>query len=204
MKMRSVTPMRIAKTGYIVISLVLCVVGVLFIVRSNVSAVVLGKVIGIAMIVFGIIKAVGYYSKDLFRLAFQYDLELGIIFTVLGVLILIKPFDMLNIIFPAMGIAVIADALFKVRIAFEAKTVGIGSWWAILVLAILTGLIGLFLLFRPWESARVMTVILGVSLLSGGILNLCVAVSTVKIIKHQYPDYIDADYFEVNEEEKAR
>ena len=60
MKNRSVTPMRIAKTGYIIMSAVFCVVGVLFIALPAQSAVVIGRALGIAMVVFGIIKLVGY------------------------------------------------------------------------------------------------------------------------------------------------
>ena len=41
--------------------------------------------------------------------------------------------------------------------------------------------------------------ILMVSLLCEGGLNLCVAVSTVKIIDHQRPDVIEAEYTEIKE-----
>ena len=84
MKMRSVAPMRIAKTGYMVMSVVFCVVGILFIAKPDISITIIGISMGIAMIVFGIVKLVGYFSRDLFRLAFQFDLELGILLIVLN------------------------------------------------------------------------------------------------------------------------
>ena len=202
MKMRSTTPMRVAKIGYVIMSVVFCVVGILFMVWSDVSTVALGYALGGAMIVFGIIKMVGYFSKDLFRLAFQYDLELGIVLTVLGIIVLAKPFDVMNFIFIAMGIAILTDSLFKARIAYDAKRFGITVWWMILALAIISGVIGVMLTIRPWESARMLTVLLGISLLSDGVLNLCVAISTVKIIKNQYPDVIEADYYEKEDETK--
>ncbi len=194
--------MRVAKIGYVIMSVVFCVVGILFMVWSDVSTVALGYALGGAMIVFGIIKMVGYFSKDLFRLAFQYDLELGIVLTVLGIIVLAKPFDVMNFIFIAMGIAILTDSLFKARIAYDAKRFGITVWWMILALAIISGVIGVMLTIRPWESARMLTVLLGISLLSDGVLNLCVAISTVKIIKNQYPDVIEADYCEMEDETK--
>lgn len=200
-RMRSVTPMRIAKIGYIVLSVVFCIVGVLFVARSDIGTQVLSLALGIAMIVFGGIKIVGYFSKDLFRLAFQFDLELGIISAVLGIIVLLNPFGTITFIFIAMGIAILADALFKIRIAIDAKRFGVGAWWMILSLAFLTAIAGVLLVFRPWESANILTVLLGISLLAEGVLNLCVAVSTVKIVKHQYPDVIDADYMDVIEVE---
>lgn len=194
--------MHVAKIGYVIMSVVFCVVGILFMVWSDVSTVALGYALGGAMIVFGIIKIVGYFSKDLFRLAFQYDLELGIVLTVLGVIVLTKPFDVMNFIFIAMGIAILTDSLFKARIAYDAKRFGITVWWMILALAIVSGVIGVMLIIRPWESARMLTVLLGISLLSDGVLNLCVAISTVKIVKNQYPDVIEADYYEMEDETK--
>ena len=194
--------MRVAKIGYVIMSVVFCVVGILFMVWSDVSTVALGYALGGAMIVFGIIKMVGYFSKDLFRLAFQYDLELGIVLTVLGIIVLAKPFDVMNFIFIAMGIAILTDSLFKARIAYDAKRFGITVWWMILALAIVSGVIGVMLIVRPWESAKMLTTLLGISLLSDGVLNLCVAISTVKIIKNQYPDVIEADYCEMEDETK--
>lgn len=194
--------MHVAKIGYVIMSVVFCVVGILFMVWSDVSTVALSYALGGAMIVFGIIKIVGYFSKDLFRLAFQYDLELGIVLTVLGVIVLTKPFDVMNFIFIAMGIAILTDSLFKARIAYDAKRFGITVWWVILALAIVSGVIGVMLIVRPWESAKMLTTLLGISLLSDGVLNLCVAISTVKIIKNQYPDVIEADYYEMEDETK--
>lgn len=197
MKMRSVTPMRIAKTGYIVMSIVFCIVGILFIARPQLSVKVIGRGLGIAMILFGCIKLVGYFSRDLFRLAFQYDLEFGILLIVLGVIVFIRSPNVMNFIFIALGIAILADGLFKVQIAMDSKRFGIAAWWLILLLAVLTGFVGLLLVFRPVESAHVLTMLLGVSLLAEGILNLCVVVSTVKIVKHQCPDVIESEYREI-------
>ena len=41
-----------------------------------------------------------------------------------------------------------------------------------------------------------MTVLLGLSLLAEGGLNLAVALSTVKIVKNQYPDVIEGEFTE--------
>lgn len=197
MKNRCTIPMWVAKAGYIVMSLVFCGAGVLFIVKPELSAMVISRALGAAMIVFGLIKLVGYFSKDLFRLAFQYDLGFGLLLIALGILVLAKPAGVLDFIFVALGIAILADGLFKVQIAVDSKRFGISTWWLTLVLAMVTGAVGLALVFRPWDSARLLTTLLGAALLAEGILNLCVAVSTVKIVDHQRPDVIEVTSFEV-------
>lgn len=196
MKMRSVTPMRIAKIGYIVTSVMFCIAGALFIALPDISITMIGISMGIAMIVFGIVKLVGYFSRDLFRLAFQFDLELGILLLVLGLIVLIRPDDLMTFICIALGISILTDGLFKVQIALDSKRFGIKSWWVILALAVVAGTIGVFLIFRSAKSAQFLTVLLGVSILAEGILNLYTVISTVLIIKHQQPDVIEIEYSE--------
>ena len=196
MKMRSVTPMRIAKIGYIVMSVMFCITGALFIALPDITITMIGISMGIAMIVFGIVKLVGYFSRDLFRLAFQFDLELGILLLVLGLIVLIRPDDLMTFICIALGISILTDGLFKVQIALDSKRFGIKSWWVILALAVVAGTIGVFLIFRSAKSAQFLTVLLGVSILAEGILNLYTVISTVLIIKHQQPDVIEIEYSE--------
>lgn len=196
MKMRSVTPMRIAKIGYIVMSVMFCIAGALFIALPDISTTMIGISMGIAMIVFGIVKLVGYFSRDLFRLAFQFDLELGILLLVLGLIVLIRPDDLMPFMCIALGISILTDGLFKVQIALDSKRFGIKSWWVIFALAVVAGTIGVFLIFRSAKSAQFLTVLLGVSILAEGILNLYTVISTVLIIKHQQPDVIEIEYSE--------
>ena len=79
MEFRSAIPMRIAKLGYMLLSVFFCGLGVYFIVKPENSVTTIGLIIGIALIVFGGVKLVGYFSRDLYRLAFQFDLQFGIL-----------------------------------------------------------------------------------------------------------------------------
>ena len=196
MKMRSIAPMRIAKTGYVVMSVLFCVLGMGCILHADIGTRILGTLLGIALIIFGIVKIIGYFSKDLFRLAFQYDLEFGSVLAVLGIAVLVHPIHAVNLIVIAMGVLIMADAFFKMRIARDSREFGIGDWWFILGTAIVTGILGLLLMFRPGNSAEALITLLGIALVAEGILNLSVAVCTVKIIKNQYPDDIDPEFEE--------
>lgn len=196
MRMRSTVPTRIAKYGYIIVSAIFCLVGLGMIIFPSPSAEAIGTFFGIAMMVFGVVKLIGYFSKDLFRLAFQYDLQFGVLFVVLGLITLIKPGNVVHFICTALGICILTDCLFKLKIAIEAKNFGIREWWLTFALAILTGFTGMVLIFHPSEVMKIVMILLGTALLTEGILNISVAISWVKIIKHQLPDVIDV---EINE-----
>lgn len=197
--MRSVTPMKTAKIGYIVLSAVLCVLGLVLILFPEFSASMLGVACGIVLILFGIVKLVGYFSRDLYRLAFQYDLASGCLLILLGIVMLLRPDSLLNFICVALGIYILTDGLFKIQIAVDARRFGLRRWWLILTEAILAAILGLVLIFRLTDSARVLTVLLGITMLAEGILNLSTVITAVKIVKNQKPDVIDAEFYESEE-----
>lgn len=197
--MQPVAPMKTAKIGYIVISVMLCVLGILLIAIPEFSVSALGFICGIILILFGIIRLVGFYSKDLYRLAFQYDLALGIMTLIIGIIMLINPGNLMNFICIILGLSCLADGVFKIQISFDAKTFGIRGWWLILAWAVITGLFGGILLVHSSEGSNILAIILGLTLLSEGILNLSTMITAVKIIKHQRPNIIDADYYEERE-----
>ena len=194
--MRSTIPMRTAKTGYIVMSLLLCVFGLLLVFLPGLSLRVLGIICGILIIVFGVFKLVGYFSRDLYRLAFQYDLAFGGLLILLGIAMLIRPAAIVSFFCAAIGVAVLIDGLLKVQMAIDAKKFGLRRWWLILATAVITIVFGFLLVFRPSESSSVITILLGLSLLSEGLMNLSTALTAVKIVKNQQPDVIEGDFEE--------
>lgn len=195
-KMRSTAPMKVAKIGYIAMSVLSLVLGVVLIAKPDISMKTVGTVLGVIMIAFGIVKLVGYFSKDLFRLAFEYDLAAGILMILIGTVLVSNPARALEFFCTVLGILVLADGLFKIQISIDSKRFGIRLWWLILVAAIITGALGVALIFAPEESVRVMTILLGVTLLCDGILNISTMLTAVKIVNNQRPErgvYYDDD-----------
>lgn len=191
---------KAAKTGYIVISILLCVLGIVLIAVPDFSVTLLCVLGGGIMMLFGLVKIIGYCSKDLYRLAFQFDLAFGILFVVLGFILIIRTDAMVNLICIVMGICVLADALLKIQISIDSRAFGIKKWWLILAMAILTGVAGFLLIFRPSESIQIIMILFGIVLITEGVLNLITILITVKIIRHQMPEVIDAEYCEIEQE----
>ena len=81
------------------------------------------------------------------------------------------------------GILILADALFKIQMSVDAKRFGLALWWQILLIALVTGVIGVLVFIRPFEAAAMMMVLVGFSILLEGILNLWVGILTIEIIK---------------------
>lgn len=186
--MRSTKAIRIAKISYIILSSLFIVLGVGLIALRDLSVSLIGIAAGVMLIAFGIVKLIGYFSKDLYRLAFQFDLSLGLMLAVLGVIILRNPDQAMSFLCLMLGIATMADGLFKLQSALDARRFGLKSWLLILTLAVGAGVVGALLMLRPMQSARALTVLLGIGMMLEGVLNLCVALFGIKIIRHQRVD----------------
>lgn len=152
MKLRSTKPLRAAKGLYIVLSAALCLMGLLLIIVPDFSAQLVGILCGVLLVAFGIVRLVGYFSKDLYRLAFQYDLTSGILLILLGIIMLCNPSSLMTVVCVVLGFFILTDRLFKIQIALDAKRFGLSKWFLILALAVLTAILGGILMFRPGQA----------------------------------------------------
>lgn len=81
-----------------------------------------------------------------------------------------------------LGLWVLADALFKIRITLDAKEFGIEQWWLLLIVAVIVSVLGTVLVFYLGDK---LNIILGITLIAEGILCLSTALALVKIINNQ-------------------
>ena len=100
-----------------------------------------------------------------------------------------------------LGIVIMADGFFKLQSSLDARRFGLRSWWAMLGLGVCAGLMGAALLVWPDKSAQVMMILLGVGLLVEGILNLCMGLFAIKIIKRQQPEIAQTVEYWIDKDE---
>lgn len=186
-----------AKRGYLFISLLLCTLGVLLMTVPDFSSALLCRFCGVIIVLFGLIKIVGYCSHDLYRLAFQFDLAYGILLMALGTIMVIRTSEMISLICVILGICVLTDALLKIQISIDSRSFGIPRWWMILIAAVLTGIVGFLLVLRPTQSTRVIMILLGIGLAAEGVMNMITILLAVKIIEHQIPEIKDSESDEI-------
>ena len=179
--MNSSGTLKIARNGYIVMAVIFCALGIFLIADPEGAMKVICILAGILFIADGIIKIIGYFSRDFYCLAFQFDLGFGILMIAMGVLILARRESLLRLIFAIFGLLILADALLRIQMSVEAKKFGLNLWWGILIIAIVTGVFGMLLLIDPAGGARLTVVFTGIAFLLEGILKLCVVIYTVKL-----------------------
>lgn len=116
------------------VSCVMCLEGFTLLFVQNMSDVALKVVISTFFIIIGAAKLLGYFSNDLYRLAFQFDFAIGVFFVLLGGLTY-HPlvFQNMPIIICFFGLI---SALLKVQTSFDARKFGMKMWLGMMLSAI--------------------------------------------------------------------
>lgn len=182
------------KIAYSVISVGLVLMGLCFAFFPEISALTICYCVGAISVVFGIIKLMGYFSNDVYRLAFQFDLAIGIAMILCGAVIVIRPRMLIAMLPVILGVLVLIDGLFKIQTALDSKRFGMKKWWISLTFGILASVIGVFLILDPFEGNKILTVLLGITLIVDGVQNLWMVLYTVKSKKAKDEAVIRTDF----------
>ncbi len=168
------------KRTYTAAAVLFIVCGVFMLLRPLVFAYALCYIVGGVCIVHGIMRLVGYFSKDLYRIAFQFDLALGVASILLGIVIVFNSEGFMTLIPVLIGIFTLLSGALKIQSAIDAKRFGLSKWWIILVMSAAAMALGIFLIVCPFESIAAMVWALGVTLILDGIQNLSILFYAVK------------------------
>ena len=172
--------LHIARIGYIAIAFAFCLVAALLLFSNLLPALLLSIFCGVSLLIYGVIKIIGYFSADLFCLAFRYDLAFGILLLVIGAVVLVK-LSVVNVWLPTgIGWLALLDSVTKIQMSQEAKKFGLEQWGMILTTAIICGTLSVFLIFQKSVQGETTNILAALVLLSIGIMNLCVVKFTVQ------------------------
>ena len=182
--MRGIHSMKVVKMMSMIISLIFCMMGVFYLVEPNVFWDT-KTLVEILFLWFGSIKIMGYASKDLYQLAFQYDLEMGLLLCVIAIILWVWQDHYFDILCITFGIDLFLDSLFKIRIAMDAKEFGISSWWITMGFSFLCILLSIGLGLRLLPRMAMQIRFVGVTFLFEGCSNLLMMLTMVKLYHYQ-------------------
>lgn len=124
-----------AKILHVATSALFLVCGILMITIQNWEASLRFILVGICHLLIGGASILGYFSNDVYRLAFQTDFAMGIFNAIIGVLLVLVP-GKLFILPCAIGIMAVMDGACKSQISFEGYQFGLSMWFLVLISAL--------------------------------------------------------------------
>ena len=171
--------LQFARSGYMMISCVFYIAAVIYLAFPDLPEMALSCFSGVILIVYGIIKLVGFFSEDLYCLAFRYDLTFGLLILVIGVLVLVKNASVAQYLTPGLGWIALLDNLFHIQMSKEARDFGMERWKLILGLSITAGVLSVLLIIHGFPGPQATRILTCVVLLAAGAINQCIVMQTV-------------------------
>jgi uncharacterized membrane protein HdeD (DUF308 family) len=154
-------------------SILLFFLGMLLIFQSEATITTISYIIGAILIAAGAFALIRYVSINTKGIdATDLDILYGIVSIILGILIITNPYAIANIIPIILGIAIIISSATKIQCAFNLKNANNEIWKATMVIAIISTICGVVLLFNPFAGAVWIMRIVGVFISIYSILDL--------------------------------
>jgi uncharacterized membrane protein HdeD (DUF308 family) len=175
-----------AKWTFLVFSILNVVLGVCLVIWPQISALTLCYILGAAILILGIVRMIFYFRKNVFGIPLYSDLAIGLLDVVLGVILLIHPFDAVIFLPIAVGMLIVLDSMFKLQASIDVKRAGISKWWLILILAVLSAVLGVLLIANPFTGASALMILMGITLIADGIQNIWTCTYVSKYLKENF------------------
>ena len=174
--------LRVACYGYLLVSLVSCAAAFVYWFHPDLDPIATCWFIGCFLVGYGIIRIVGFFSKDSYCLAFHFDFACGLLMIVLGVMVcaahsLAYPYLSLG-----LGWVTLMDCLFRIQMSKEAQDFGLERWGIVLIAAVITGVVSVLLILYSLFSKNALNIrfLTSCTLLMEGIVNFLVVKIMVK------------------------
>lgn len=169
----------------IVTSIFFIVIGLFLILKPETTITTISYVLGAIIMVSGVIFLIKYFSnKDQLGI-FSGDLVYGVMSTIFGLILILNPTALAKIIPFILGIWIVISSVTKIQYSLQLKAYENKAWISTMIIAAITFIWGIILLFNPFEGAMVLTQVIGMFILVYAILDLI----EVTIIKKNLKDF---------------
>lgn len=150
--------------------------GILLLLYPDTSAELLCDILGISLIVAGLISVTVYFMMELRESLYRNDFVQGIILILFGILVIYQKTTVQQLIPFILSIAVIASGFSKLQDAIDAYRLGTLHGWSYIIMAVISVVIGLLVMFNLNQPLRLLFQIVGGGLLFSGLTDIYSAI----------------------------
>lgn len=188
------------KANYTISAIVCVMIGIVLIIWPGTSTQVVCMVFGGLLLAYGIIQIVLFLFAREHTLYLQGMLLLGIIFSVLGAWIFIRPEIVIAAVPVIIGIIVIVHGVHNAIQAVDLKKMNYEKWWVALLFGILTITLGAVLVYNPFSVVNTVVRVIGAFLIYDGLSDMWI-ISRISKTKKDKQKIIDAEAVIIDEDD---
>lgn len=154
--------------------------GLLFVCVPDITARAISVLISLALLLFGVFKIVAGFARQSADAADRSSLPAGVVLALAALACLVKPELLVSVVYALLGVAVVASGAIKLQLSLELRRAGSPFWGSVAVAAAAAVILGVIAILAPFQTAKTVTILVGVSMLCCAIFD---AVSAIFFIK---------------------
>ena len=157
--------------GSIILNILFLIFGIIIFMNVNLTIEVVGVIIGIYFVVFGLFDIFEYLSKNIVPI-FKYKIFGAVVSILLGLFIIFNPFKIVKIITFTLGIYLVVISILKLFTTFNLKKYGYDGWLVMLVTSFVLLIFGVFIAVNPMAAMDLVQVA-AIFIILSSILEIC-------------------------------
>ena len=185
------------KANYTASAMLCMVLGLILLIWPGTTTRLVCMLLGGVLLIYGVFQVVICLVNRERTILSQGMLVFGIILSVIGLWILLRP-EMIMMAVPVIiGIVVLIHGVHNVIQAVDLQKEGYDKWWVALLFGILTVGFGGILVYNPFGAVEVAVRMIGISLIYDGASDMWILSRVFKVKRHK-EKVIDADYVDLD------
>lgn len=154
------------------LSILMVILGLALFIWPGKSLTLVARIVGIGLLVGAAVSAYSWF-RDRDKAGAGYaTLAVAIVCLALGLIVLIAPQGVVSLLPKLIGVAVVVNGILNLAQALDLKQTGGANWTSALVMAVLTIVCGLFLIFFAFSAMKAAVMVIGGIFVYNGVSNL--------------------------------
>ena len=167
------------------------VIGLLLLFWPGASLTVICAVIGVAVLAVAVVQISLFFRERMAGFSASYHLLLGILLLVVGGWFLISPGSIGAIVPIIAGVYVVFHGITEAGRAISLKQDSYDKWWLALILALISIVLGLVLIFNAVKAGSILIQLIGALIIYDSVSNLWIISRVSKTVKRTVKDLED-------------
>lgn len=189
------------KVNYTASALACVVLGLVLLIWPGTTTQIVCMMLGIVLLVYGVIQILLYLISKERSIASQGMMVFGIIVSVIGIWILVKPEMIIMAVPVIVGILIVIHGLHNVVQAIALKKDGYEGWWIACLMGVLTTVLGGVLIYNPFTVVDTIVRLIGIFLIYDGLSDIWI-ISRVFKVKKGKERIIDVEAVEMDGDDR--
>ena len=157
----------------ILLSVLMVVLGLLLLIWPGKTLEWAAKILGVAFLLGAVICCFSWYRDRHIHGGDYTTLAIGIISLVAGIVVFAAPHGVITLLPKIIGVAIAVNGVLNLAQALELRKQG-GSWLGPVIMAALTVVAGLFLVFFSFSAMKAAVMVIGGVIVYNGVSNLLI------------------------------